>query len=195
MNGFQAYKYYMAIKLHFTKDDFSVFVNRGHVRVKYESYLKRNDYQLFERAARQHDDREFIQYVAANFMYNNPDVIYDEQAGVENFQEFNRRKQSMTRIFENDVDLIVNEGYNLGNEPLTSSEIPGIVQLFLAGKVSVETMSILNDINQLLDNFTDNSLVNLMVGNDLRRARKAKGFVKYNKDRIMKVYNKYVEGV
>ncbi len=52
MDGFKAYKYYMAIKLHFTKDGFDVFKNRGNVKGTREAFNARNDSYLFEKLAR-----------------------------------------------------------------------------------------------------------------------------------------------
>ena len=43
MDGFKAYRYYLAIKLHFTTDKFNVFENRGNVRGTREAFNVRND--------------------------------------------------------------------------------------------------------------------------------------------------------
>ena len=51
----------MAIKLHFTKDSFNVFKNRGVVKGTREAFYARNDRYMFERLARKHPvDHRFI---------------------------------------------------------------------------------------------------------------------------------------
>jgi hypothetical protein len=48
MDGFKAYRYYLAIKLHFTTDKFNVFENRGNVKGTREAFNARNDRYIFE---------------------------------------------------------------------------------------------------------------------------------------------------
>jgi hypothetical protein len=69
MDGFKAFKYYIAIKLHFTKDSFDVFKNRGSVKGTREAFNARNDRYVFEKLARKFPvDKELIQYYVANFV-------------------------------------------------------------------------------------------------------------------------------
>jgi hypothetical protein len=68
MDGFKAYRYYLAIKLHFTSDKFNVFENRGNVKGTREAFTARNDRYIFEKLANKYnDDREIIQFFVANF--------------------------------------------------------------------------------------------------------------------------------
>ena len=68
MDGFKAYRYYLAIKLHFTTDKFNVFENRGSVRGTREAFNARNDRYIFEKlATKRTDDKDIIQFFAANF--------------------------------------------------------------------------------------------------------------------------------
>ena len=48
MDGFKAYKYYMAIKLHFTSLKYNVFETRGHVKGTRDTFNSRNDRYIFE---------------------------------------------------------------------------------------------------------------------------------------------------
>lgn len=192
MDGFKAFKYYTAIKLHFTSPKFNVFVNRGHVRGTYERFAARNDRMLFEKLARQFDDKEFIQYVAANFMYGNPDVIYDSADAMANYKEFLRRRQSITRIFEDDLHTVVESGaqYNF-----SGSKVPDVIQLLLRNKITLETVAILNEIDNIVDQTKQNAQLALMMGDTLLRIEKSKGFVKYDTDRIRGHYEQFLEDV
>ena len=77
MDGFTAYKYYMALKLHFSSDKYNVFESRGSVKCSREKFNSRNDYYIFEKLGRKFStNQELIQYMAANFIYKNPNVIY-----------------------------------------------------------------------------------------------------------------------
>ena len=91
MDGFKAFKYYLAIKLHFTNPKYNVFERKGKLRGTRETFLTRNDHYLFEKIARRFDnDQQLIRYIASNFMYDNPNVVYNEAEAEENFVEYNR---------------------------------------------------------------------------------------------------------
>lgn len=185
MDGFRAYRYYMALKLHFTQPKFDVFVNRGHVKGSYERFLSRNDHLIFDRLARQFSDRDFIQYVAANFMYGHDDMIYDTTDSMGNYKEYLRRKQSITRVFSEDVQMIMDSG---AQYDFSGNKIPDVLQLMMAKRITLETVVILNDIDHFVDKLKQSTIA-LLLGDELLRIEKSKGFVKYVPEKIMPIYN------
>ena len=53
----------MAIKLHFTNDEFNVFENRGRVKGTRDTFNARNDRYIFEKLATKYPtDKEIIQF-------------------------------------------------------------------------------------------------------------------------------------
>lgn len=190
MDGFKAYRYYLAVKLHFTDPNFNVFETRGRVKASLQSFNKRNDRLLFEKLARQYpQDREYILYIAANFMYGNTHVVYNETEGQKNYNRFIRNRQSMTRLFANDLDTIVSSGayYNF-----SGPQIPEVLQLYISGKISIETMVILNDLDNYLPELEKSSAA-LLFSDTLMQIKKAKGFVKYDAYKVMKPYQEFKE--
>lgn len=192
VDGFKAFKYYTSIKLHFTNEKFNVFQNRGRVRGSYQTFLDRNDHVLFERLATQFHDKDFIQYCASNFMYGNQDVVYHTEDAMVNYKEYIRRKQSITRVFTQDLHTIVTAG---AQYEFSCHKIPDVVRLFLAGKITVETMSILNDLDGIVSTMKAQPSLALLLEDDLRRIEKSKGFVKYDSYKIMGVYQQFLEDV
>lgn len=192
MDGFKAFKYYTAIKLHFSSPKFDVFKNRGHVRGSYSTFLNRNDHVLFERLARQLDDKQFIQYCASNFMYGNKDVVYHTTEAMSNYKEYIRRKQSITRVFTEDLNTIVNSG---ATYDFSGQKIPDVVQLYLAGKITVETMAILDKLDGIVDNLKQKPHVALLLGDELLKIEKSKGFVKFDPYKVMDPYQQFLEEV
>jgi hypothetical protein len=64
MNGYQAYKYFMAVKLHFTTEKYDLFEKRGRVSGTQATFEKRNDRGLFEKLADNFDtDQQLIQFL------------------------------------------------------------------------------------------------------------------------------------
>lgn len=201
MDGFKAYKYYIAIKLHFTKDSFNVFKNRGSVKGTREAFNARNDRYMFEKLARKYQvDRDIIQYYVANFAYGNENVVYDIAEADENLLEWNKRKQSMTKIFADDLNKILMDAYKRKiKEPsiinFTLNQYPSILNLYLGKQIGIETLRILDDYDNLLEQWKQNTSMVLLWENEIRRVEKSKGFVKYDSDRVLSTYQSFKEEV
>lgn len=201
MDGFKAYKYYIAIKLHFTKDSFNVFKNRGSVKGTREAFNARNDRYIFEKLARKYSvDRDIIQYYVANFAYGNENVVYDIAEAEENLLEWNKRKQSMTKIFADDLNKILMDAYKRKiKEPsiinFTLNQYPSILNLYLGKQIGIETLRILDDYDNLLEQWKQNTSMVLLWENEIRRVEKSKGFVKYDSDRVLSTYQSFREEI
>jgi hypothetical protein len=201
VDGFKAYKYYIAIKLHFTKDNFDVFKNRGNVKGTREAFNARNDRYMFERLARKYPvDKDLIQYYVANFAYGNDAAIYSSEEAETNLLEWNRRKQSITKIFADDCNKILMDAckskykedsiFNLTNKGYSS-----ILKLFLGNQISLESLRIIDDLHPVIDSWKENSSMVLLWENEIRRIEKSKGFVKYDSDKVTKVFNNFIQEV
>lgn len=192
MDGFRAFKYYMALKLHFTDPKFDVFVNRGRVKGTLQRFQMRNDRLLFEKLAKQFPiDKEYIQYIASNLMYDNPDVVYQSDEGMANYKEFLRRRQSITRVFQDDLDTIVKSG---AQYKIVDDNIPDVIQLLISKKITIETAVILNQLDDFIGKIESNH-VHLMFGNLIMRIVKSTKFVKYNSYKVMNHYQNFIEEV
>ena len=63
IDGFQTYKYFMAVKLHLTTDRYDVFRSNGRVSGSRSTFDKRNDRFLFEKVGRKFDNpRNLIEF-------------------------------------------------------------------------------------------------------------------------------------
>jgi hypothetical protein len=186
MDGLKAYKYYMAVKLHFTKDDFNVFVNRGKIKCSRDAFNRRSDSYLFEKLAKRFDDREYIQFLAANFAYGNQEIAYKIEESEENYIEWNRRKQSITKIFSDDLSEILKNNFTKNLEK-------AIIDLYLGNKICLETVRIIDDLHPILDKVKQNSQFMLMFDSEIRRLEKSKGFIKYKLERVSPIFNNFLE--
>jgi hypothetical protein len=199
VDGFKAYRYYLALKLHFTSEKFNVFENRGNVKGSREAFEARNDRYIFEKLARKfNSDRDIIQFFVANFAYGNESAIYAGQEADDNLAEWNKRKQSITKIFIDDLASLLT--YVEINKLPTSSifdfnfnEYPAALKLFLGNKISIETLVIINELDHIVEHWLDNPTVQHIWSNELLRIKKLTGFVKYDKDKLRKIFTHFVE--
>lgn len=191
MDGFKAYKYYMALKLHFTDPRFNVFVNRGRVRGTRDKFMARNDRTIFEKLARMFEsEKEYIQYIAANLMYGHSQVVYESADSMANYKEFLMRRQSITKIFTDDLATIINTNAQYS---FSGQDVPDVLQLLMSKQITLETMVILNDQDKIVDQMKQNNQIVLLLGDELTRIEKSKGFIKYDLARIMGPYLSFLE--
>lgn len=190
MDGFKAYKYFMAVKLHFTSDKYDVFEMNGRVSGSRATFEKRNDRSLFEKLATKFStDRELIQFFVSNFAYGNNGVVYGADSH-DYYLKWQTRKQSISRVFEMDMLKISRflESHGMQFEDLFKVDdcSPPLLNLYLNGSITLETMSIINDIDPYLDKWEP---LIMLWGNEFRIIRKVKKFVKYNEDMLKLKYN------
>ena len=199
MDGYKVWKLYMAVKLHFTTNSYNVFNNRGHVKGARDTFYNRNDRFIFEKLARKFPtERDVIQYFVANFAYGNNEVVYEPGEGDRNLTTWNKRKESVSQVFENDLHAIC---LHLEKEGLSESHLyeksgsdfPELFKLYLGGYITIETMVILDSYVNYIARIP--SQLNLLLGEESRRIDKCKGFVKFNNERLLRVYENFKQEI
>jgi hypothetical protein len=194
MDGFRAYRYYIATKLHFTTDKFNVFENPN-VKGSRDAFSSRNDRYIFEKLARKFPkDFDLIQYYVANFAYGNDAVIYSGSESDTNYLVWQKRKQSFSRVIENDLFSIILHLEKERKHPSTifkfnDENFPELFKLYLGKHVTIETMVVLNDFLPYLSSWKDNA--NLLWEEECRRIEKCKGFVKYEHRKMLSLMENF----
>jgi len=182
----------MALRLHFKDERYNVFESRGAVRSSEQSYRARRDYYMFERLSRNFKtDKEVIQFFVANFAYGSSS-LWNNLESEKNYLLWNKRKESITNTFKTDLETIVeyceSKGINI-KEIYHSNQIPSLLNLFLGGNITIETMSILDDLENYTSDWKNNSNIMLLSKDAITIINKLKGFVKYDRKKIETIYN------
>jgi hypothetical protein len=142
---FNAYQYYMAVKMHFESDTYDAIKYNYKTSASQKSFWKRRDkYQFAKIASKFADPRDLINFFVAQFISDKKwvgDMLSDEEAWV----SWQKRNQSLSYTFEQDINKL-NEKVN-GFDDLfkpTFSPYPTIVYFYMQGEVSIETVVILD---------------------------------------------------
>lgn len=185
MTGYEAYKYYLALKLHFTTDKYDVFDQNGRVFCKRESFDKRNDRMLFERiAVKKKTPREFIDFCVANFAHYNLQMMYEQSEAENIHKQWLANKEKLSYMFMSQCSTILNKSG--GKDPFRIEKgIPVLMSMYLNGDVSIETMSILNRFEDYLKNWQS---LNFIWGPQFRTINKINKFVKFDYNKLHAVY-------
>lgn len=192
MEAYEVYRLYMAIKLHFTSDSYDISKTKGKVRECRNAFLKRKDIFAFRKLGEKYSKLEIINFLVANFIRGDKyGGVFDREAE-EVYEQWKIRQQKLSYIYTQDIITILNESEKTGQDPFAPSNgmHPIVVRLYLGGKISLETLIILDKLFDFRYS-NDNSLQLDFVWKDVSLLiKKYRIFVKIDKEKYMSIWNK-----
>ena len=148
--GFDTYQTYLALKIHFTSN-YDYFKYKGKVKASLESYLRRKDKFFFRKLGKKYDKEELVNFFVSNFVVSDNWIgNLVSQESEENYVRFQKRMQSLSYLYDNDVHRIID--YCRENDLQLNSVLlveddnhPILLKLLLQKKISIETVIIMDD--------------------------------------------------
>jgi hypothetical protein len=108
-----AYRQYLALKNHFTKDSYDYHKYCGKSRATVQSFYKRKDRFWFEKVARQKTDQEVIEFFVANFVScPDPETLWIGEMikeGEERYTNWKKKVQSLSYVFKEESEELFAE--------------------------------------------------------------------------------------
>ena len=189
MNGFEVYKIYLAIKLHFTSKNqsYDFHKHNGRTTARLETFTKRRDRYYFHRLSKSYDNKSIVNYFLSNFVSNTNLWVGDiiGKAGDEHYKQWSKKIESLHYYYEQDIDYII--------ERMTTKDIkfndlflsidgqhPPIIKMFLAKKINFETLIILDDILRFTKKLNKNIKEKVLWPKLFDRMKRYKPFLSYN---------------
>lgn len=147
MDAFDAYKKFMAIKLHFKQDSYDYFKYRGSVNANRSKFETRNDKYFYHKLAKKPDLELFL---ACNLRDDDNAWVgnlFDEKYEL-NFKETLKRLQSLEYLFKLDM-----QKFESMDEAFTVKDgnYPKILNEYKRGNIMAETLIILNGVLKIFD--------------------------------------------
>ena len=140
-----AYRCYLALKNHFTKDHYDYIKYRGKTRASNAAFYKRKDRFWFEKFARQKNDKEIEDFFVSNFIYStDPSTVWIGEMikeGEGRYQEWQKKVQSLTYVFKEETESVF-ENKKVDDMFDCSKGHPPILKIYLKGDISLESMVI-----------------------------------------------------
>jgi hypothetical protein len=194
MTGFECYKTYLALKNHFTSDSYDYFKYQGKTSAKEDTFKTRRDRYFFESMSRKRTDQEIIEYFLSNFVYStDPKKLWIREIirnGEGNFVSWKKRRESMTYSFTNDLDIILEDDLDKAIKSSGSQHSP-MLRKYLAGRVSLETLIILDKILNFKQDY-DNILTDPVWTTVSKKMSKYEPFVSVDVSKFVKIVRRKV---
>lgn len=194
MMPFDAYKCYLSLKNHFTKDSYDYHKYCGKSRATLQSFYKRKDRMWFERVSRQKSDEEVVEFFVANFVScPDPETLWIGEMmkeGEGRYQNWQKKLQSLSYVFKEESQSLFEE--NKFEDVFKCSTVhPVLLKKFLSGKVSLETMVLFDKIFAYSKNF-DKKLQDPVWQTVSRRIKKYNPFLNIDVFRFRRILKEII---
>ncbi len=150
LDPLNCYRTYLALKNHFTKPNYDYQKYCGKVKASLQSFYKRKDRMWFEKMSRQKTDEEIINFFVANFVEcNDPQSLWIGEIireGETRYTNWKKKTESVSYLFKEEVGQVFDSKKFDEMFEIKGNQHPQLLKEYLQGKLSLETMVILNNI-------------------------------------------------
>ena len=190
MTPFEAYKLFLAVKMHFTQPSYDYFKYNGKVNAQLDSFNRRRDKFHFAKLAKHKDPMGYLvsQYVDGNFTGWVGDLFTEETERT--YTQYLARQQSITYNFQSDMGRL-EEGF-VSRFKVKDGQHPEALVMLRRNTISIETFTILNNhLNffQLWDTRIDDTVLWPSIR---ERCLKYRPFVHYDRKKIKEMIKEVI---
>lgn len=191
-DSFELFSYYVALKQHFTKDDYDYFKYSGKTGMTPAALERRKDKTFFLSVAKK--QRNPSGFVFANILENPNmwigDMVNDQEKCEKVFVNWDKRIQSLTYTFKQEIKIL-NDDFD--SNFLIDDKYPNLLSLYLRKKISLETMVILDMIVSYLG-YWDRKLRDDPIWKETsKKIKKYKPFLEINKGKYKTILKEYFD--
>lgn len=188
--GFEAYALYQSIKLHFTSDSYDFFRYNGKTNVSKDNFSRNKAKYSFYKLSRKYSIEELKSFYIANFLETNVNWVGDISGieGEENYKKWQKRNQSLTYRFEQDIIGLLNATQSPPEMLVVEDgQYPLLLKEMTYGNISIETVCILNDIMNFLPMWDKKISDDVIWPTYKRKIEKYTPFIVYDKEKFKEI--------
>ena len=185
MNGFEVYKIYLAVKLHFTSKGRSYDFHRhlGKTTARLETFTKRRDRYFFHKLSKSYNNNTIVDYFVSNFVSNTNLWVGDiiGKTGDDHYKQWSKKIEALHYYYEQDIDYILEQDYKFDDLfKSVNGQHPPILKMFLSKKINFETVLILDEILSFTKQLNKNINEKVLWPKLYDRMIRYKSFLNYN---------------
>jgi len=185
--GFDVYKVYIGVKLHFTSKTYDYIKYGGKVNASLDSFTKRKDRYFFHKLSTKYGQTDILDFFVANFLADSKrwvgNLLANDGRGV--YLDYKKRKESFIYHFKQDCGTIVSDfsrrslsfddGFLCPN-----GQHPRVLRLLIQRKISYQTAVVLDHFLNFTKNW-DKEITEKVVWPEISlKVTRVKPFVNFN---------------
>ena len=184
--GFDVFKVYLAVKLHFTTN-YDYFEYDGKVNCKLETFTKRNDRYFFHKLSKKYGNDEILDFFVANFCDNDKKWVGNllQNDGREIYLNYKKVKDNFRYHFRNDLNNIVNDfsskriSFDDGFV-CSGGQHPRLLRLLIQRRTSFQTIIVLDQGLSFIKNWNKQIEEKIVWPKIAKTIERMKPFINYN---------------
>ena len=185
--GFDVYKTYLGVKLHFTSDTYDYYKYGGKVNTKLDTFTKRKDRYFFHKLSTRYAEADILDFFVANFLADSKRWIGNLLAndGRDVYLDYKKRKEAFAYHFKQECGTIAidlgrrNISFNDGFIP-PDGQHPRVLRLLIQRKISYQTTIVLNHFLNFVKNW-DKEITEKVVWPEISlKVTRLKPFINFN---------------
>ena len=180
-DSFNAYVKFLALKKHFTTDNYDYFKYNGKVRANYETFMSRNDAYSFAKLAKKDDVQGLI---LSNLLINKNIWVRDllDSEGEARYMNWRKKIESLGYVFKSELAHL-NDEYKR-NFISVDGQHPYVMTLLLQKKISLETFTILTFMANIFSYWSEKIVDKHISFDIIDKSRKYKPFLEFDTNRF-----------
>ena len=194
IHGFDVYRMYLAMKLHFTNPNFDYFTAGGKTNAKEKTYQQRNDFWFYETLARKYKKEEIQELLLASFVISEDSSkvwIGDiRQSGKDRWVVWKKSQQSLAYTIEQDLESMASsmgsEGHTFNNLFETMGGHPPLLKFFIQRQLNLDTLVVMDIVLGFVDRW-DKELKDPLWEQLSLKIKKYKPFLSINKNKYQQI--------
>ena len=186
--GFDVFKIWLGIKLHFTTDTYDYITYGGKVNCKLDTFTKRNDRYFFHKLSKKYGPEEAVDFFVANFLVQDKAWIGNlaKSDGADNYLSYRKRKDSFSYMFRSECgvinDTMARTGITFDDLFLVDrGQHPPFFKLLLSKKNSYETFVVFEELLGFIERWDRQISEKVVWPVYSKRIKKFRPFLRYNK--------------
>ena len=187
MNSYESYTLYLAVKLHFTSDNYDFYRHNAKVNSSFNTFLKRNDRFFFHKLTTKYNKEEMLDYFVCNFFHNSKTWIGNlvRADGETIYNKWKKYNQSFTYNFRSDCVLlrnVINDNSIRFDDVFRvhNGQHPRLLRLLLSEKISVQTIIILDKVLSFIKRWDKDIAETIIWPEKSFKIKKLSPFIKFN---------------
>ena len=185
--GFEVYKTYLAVKLHFTSASYDYIKYEGKINAKLDTFTSRNDRYFFHKLSTRYKQDEILDFFVANFAKDDKKWVKSllENDGKGNYLEYKKYQNAVGYHFRNDCSLLNDR---IGRDMVSFNDVllvsngqhPTMLRLLIQRKINIQTAIIIDSTLSYSKNWSKDINEKVVWPKIAFKMAKLKGFMKYN---------------
>ena len=185
--GFDVYKTYLAVKLHFASDTYDYYKYDGKVNAKLDTFTKRKDRYFFHKLSTRYAETDILDFFVANFLADSKrwigNLLANDGRGV--YLDYKKRKEAFAYHFKQDCgtihsdftrrNILFDDGFSVPD-----GQHPRVLRLLIQRKISYQTAVVLDYFLGFVKNWNKEITEKIVWPEISLKVTRVKPFVNFN---------------